>query len=876
MLLTKLRAPRAAVNDVVRLRLLEEVERGADRKLTLIVTPPGYGKSTLLSRWQSRTERASGWLSLDAADNDSLVFMEYLIGAIQSIDPCICQETASMLDAPSPPPAQQLIHSVLNEIAESTRPFVLILDDYHVISSLEVRSAVLQIIQGMPVNMAIVISSRQEPDLPTLKMSARGELVELGPEDLSFTNSETAEFLLVRQELELTAGEVEEITRWAEGWPVALRLISRVLRGRSHDQVRDLLEALSDNVPSIGDYLWDEVLEDRPPDQRAFLLQTSILHQFNPELAAAVTGNQVSAALLSNLARDNLFISRLDGPGNWYRYHHLFAEVLRQRLLEDTSETSLLELHTRAANWYEEHGHINEAAKHAILAGNWEHATRYLVTICREFHDQERVVSLRIWLGNLPEEPFVQAPKLAYWLAWALMRSGHARQAARPIELASSALAVPDNLASRQTELQFKVLRSIYEWDAAAGQAAAKALLDMLGSDVAADRVRTRIMLALLQETEGKLADAGESLEAARVLNERIAVRGLQVLELNATGGLLLAMGKLKEPADLFRRVIAIGDEWNDLPVQNAHHQLGSILLEWNRLEDARAHALAAIDLSKKMDTPIHLPSAHALLAALAKVDERWDVALDEIERSIAFCAAAEAWGPLSVFEEMQCRLWLATNQLTLAQRWLQQVGPSVLESARYEELKTTLTAIRVRIHEGRAHEVTNRLDHLRMLAHRHGWNRELVTIQTLRGIAECERGDLDAARSAIDEALEVGAPEGFLRSYLDEGPRALPVLKLAAREDGPHRNHAIAVLATAGESVPPLRSPAAEAPSILSTRERDVMRLVAGGLSNRAIGDTLFISEETVKTHLRRIFEKLEVSSRTQAVHKAQQLGLV
>ncbi|HET9661625.1 MAG TPA: LuxR C-terminal-related transcriptional regulator [Thermomicrobiales bacterium] len=876
MLLTKLRAPRAAANEVIRPRLLAEIEQGVDRKLTLVVTPPGYGKSSLLSQWQSRTERASGWVTLDSADNDFFVFIGYVVAAIQSIDPCICLETASMLEAPSRPPMQTLIRTILNEVAESTRPYVLIFDDYYVITSSEVQSALLQFIQGMPSNMAVVIASRLEPELPTMKMIARGELRELGPADLSFNDAEVSQFLVEQQGLDLTATELEEIARWADGWPVALRLFSEIARGHSQDQISALLGELPQNVDMFGDYLWDEILENRSQEQRSFLLQTSILKEFNPELASAITGGGDFGVLLRNLARDNLFVSRLGGLGNWYRYHHLFAEVLRKRLHESVDESSLLELHSRAAAWYGEHGYVQEAANHAIKARDWEHAARYLIRICQEFYDQGRMSSLRSWLHDLPDEPFLLEPTLAYWLAWAELRSGHWQAAVRPTELGRSAVIALNDPRLEQTSDQLEVLRSLFNWDARGGQVRAKALLESLGPDQSADRSRTQIMLALLQETEGDLFGAEASLEEARVINSRLGMRAFHVLEHNVSADLLFAMGKLSEAAALYSRTIAIGDEWNDLPVLNAHLRLATIMLEWNRLEEAREGAAKAIDLATKLDTPIYLPISHAILSTLASIDQQWNLALDEIERAIAICADCGLFGYIAGFEERRCRIWLAVGQLTLAQGWLLQIGPTALTSTRYEDLDTTLTAIRVRIHESRGHEVAELLGRLQDLAVRSDWKHHLLPILLLRAVVENQRGDEATARSAIDAALELGANEGYLRSYLDEGPNVIPLLRMAAREHGPQRDYAMKLLELSGESVPQPLPQVPEVPAIISARERDVLRLVAEGLSNKGIGDALFVSEETVKTHLRRIFDKLEVSSRTQAIRRAQQLGLL
>jgi LuxR family maltose regulon positive regulatory protein len=876
LLLTKLRAPRVAADDVLRTRLVEEIERGANHKLTLLIAPPGYGKSTLLGRWQRVTDRATGWLSLDSADNDFRVFIQYLITAIHSIDPTICPETASALYAPSLPSNRQLIQSVLNEVAQSTRPFVLIFDDYHTITSPEVQSAFFQLIQGMPVNMAVIISSRHAPDFPTLQMVARGELVELGPVDLSFSEAETAEFLLERQHLDLSPTELSHVAAWAEGWPAPLRLLARVLRGRSPEQIRDLLDELTDNVPSISDYLWDEVLETCPPSQRDFLLKTSILNQFTPELAAAVTGNQDATAVLRGLEREHLFLSRLSGPDHWYRYHHLFSDVLRRQLELESEEADVAALHARAAIWYGEHQLRTEAAKHAVLAKDWERAGSYLVDICEAFFDQERVGSLRHWLADLPDKLFLKEPRLAYWLAWARLRSGQLRQAERPLELARATRHEQHNRNVAELELELRTLHSLFKRDTRTGINDATALLALIGAEHATRSARVQIIRSLLQESAGDWAGAAASLEAARVLNSRPGVRGLHVLERKVTGTLLMAMGKLREPAELFRRVLVIGDEWNDLPVQHAHNLLGSILLEWNRPDEAMAHAMATIDLSQKLETPIHLASAHALLADLVVADGDWERALNEIERAIALCAGAAAWGHWRQFEAAKHRIWLAAGHLTLEQQRLQQTGFPQIESIAYETMPTVLSAARVRIHEERGPEAVPLLERLRDHARTNGWCRELLHIQTLLAVAASQGGDTEAARTAIDDALAIGAPEGFLRSYLAEGPRVIPVLQSATRGNAPQRNHALAVLAAAGEAMPGVQPMIPDTPSILSNRERDVMRLVATGLSNQAVADTLFISEETVKTHLRRVFEKLGVTSRTQAMHKAQQLGLI
>ena len=340
-----------------------------------------------------------------------------------------------MVRAPSQPPARQLIALLINEIAESTRPFVLIVDDYHVITSEEVQDAVQQLLQLMPANMSLILTSRREPALPTLRMNARGELVELGALDLSFTAEEAREFFFERQQLDLQRSEVDAIQRWAEGWPVALRLVAGALRGRSQERVQALLEALTDNVPSVSDYLWDEAIGSQSTERSTFLLRSAILRQFNPDVAGVVTEMPNAEELLNGLYRDNLFIARLYGPGSWYRYHHLFAELLRARLQETQPELVPV-LHRRAADWHEQAGFATEAVHHALATRDMAFAAESIERAILRTATWSRVDTALIqsWLNALPAEAVEPRPWLRLFLSRIQYVSGQRELAGQTLQ----------------------------------------------------------------------------------------------------------------------------------------------------------------------------------------------------------------------------------------------------------------------------------------------------------------------------------------------------------------------------------------------------------------------------------------------------------
>jgi LuxR family maltose regulon positive regulatory protein len=875
LLVTKLAGPRLRGDYLVRQRLLDAIGQAPDRKLTLISTPPGYGKTTLAARWRAWSEQPSVWVSLDESDNDPIQFFSYVVAAVETIDAGLCRETREILTRQVASSSKVIVSSFINEVAAVTRPFTIVLDDFHVIDAPEILEATKLLLQNMPDMMHMIITCRHDPPIPLLRMNARGELLELRARELSFVSEEVREYLRTLHSLDLGRTEIEAVEQWSEGWPVGLGLVARALQGKNKHEVGQVIAHIAENVQLVDDYLWEEILEQQPEEQRRFLLQTSVLSQFNHAACEVVTGSKDAASHLQSIERENLFLIGLEGRGHWFRYHPLFAEVLRDRLEREYSEAERLELYRRAAEWYESSGIVHESARYAVLAHDWDRAIRLLTHICADLFRAERLRTLRSWLENLPDHALAMQPELGYWLAWAHLRAGNHEEAARPALVAEREWTAAGNQAGAGKVLMLQLLKDLLSWDTTAGIERANRVLTLLEPDDIDDRARALILFALLQETAGDLARSETNLALSRALITEAASPGLQILELTVYAGLLLARGKLQEPEAIFKRIIRYGDEWNDPPVQNAYHRLAMIYLEWNRTEAVSEHLERVKDLASKTDAPLHLVATPEIQARLAWSREDWQLAFEEVEQAIGLCIRVGGLGFIPNLRELQCRLWLATGQLNQARSWAHNSGLDPQQPPEYNRLYEYLTLLRAMIFDNRSDKVPRLLSPLQASAESAGRFRELLEMHLIQAIAEWQLGNAEASAAAMERAFDIGAPEGFFQTFVREGPMLIPPLELAARHSATHRDYANSLLSVFGVTVKPETDSRPAKSDLLSTRETEVLQLVASGLSNSAIAETLFISEETVKTHLRRIFEKLNVSSRTQAVDRGRHLGL-
>jgi LuxR family maltose regulon positive regulatory protein len=871
LLFTKLARPRVRDDLVPRPRLLKLIDRGVERKLTLISGGPGYGKSTLVAEWLATTDMPAAWLSLDESDNEPHTFFSYLAATLRTLDPELGIELDRALNGDRVPPVRVLVTTLINELAIITRPFVLILDDLHLITSPETLEGFALLVRHMPQMLRLLVITRTDPALPLLRMRARGELFELRADDLSFTLDETRELLSGRFHLQLRERELREVQEWAEGWPVGLLLVGQQMQDQGPQERQALLARLGGDIRFVQDYLWQETVEQQSPERRQFLLQTSLLDQFNASLCTALTAGSEAASMLKQMERENLFLIGFDGAGKWFRYHHLFADVLRERLRQEYSPEAVRELHRRASAWYLQHGIAEDAARHALDAEDWETALPLLVQICAELDGQERISSLRQWLERVPPEVLQREPRLCTWFAWALVRHGRVSEALQLLEAGGVAWTPDERAGVLGLTLQIRMMQATYGWHVSQGLELGRQALHIVGNDQPTERSRLLLLTAILEEMRGDVDAADVCLRAMRDLAQSHTSQALRLMERNAAGGTLIMRGRLRDAAENLRHVIAAGDEWNDVVVQYAHWVLAGIYLEWNELDEADRVLRAGYDVTLKTNAPLHRGPLHQYFAEVAWARGDRIRAHEELDRAVETLRAVGSDGELRRANARRARFWIESNAMDEASVWVHDTGLTPGEEPDYSRFFEYLVLLRFLVREGRSERALAAIEPAIENAERSGRRGDLLQLLLLRAVAEHDLGHEPAAVAALQEAMAIGAPERYARSFLSLGAQLVPVLQASIRlqqANGEVAQSLLNQMNAAGDGV--------DSSGLLSQRELEVIHLVAAGESNRQIADHLFISEQTVKKHVSNIFIKFSVASRTQAIVRARQLGII
>jgi LuxR family transcriptional regulator, maltose regulon positive regulatory protein len=899
---TKLRAPRTRPNLVDRPRLREVLARNEVCPLTLVSAPAGFGKTTLLGDWSeqlSRDGKSVAWVSLDLSDNDPARFLTYLVGALQEIEEGIGEGVLASLRSPQMPPIEALMGVLVNELAEVAHEITVILDDYHLIDSDPVHEAVSFLLEHLPENARLVISSRADPPLPLARLRVRDQMTEVRAADLRFTPEEASAFLNDVMGLSLSEGDVAVLEGVTEGWIAALQLAALSMRDRQ--DTSGFVESFSGSNRHVLDFLAEEVLERQPEGVREFLLKTSVLERMSASLCDSLTSRNDGQQMLERLEHENLFVIALDDERQWYRYHHLFADVLRSRLQREQPER-IRELHRRAAAWYELNGWTSEAIRHALAAQEHDRAADLVERVARKMWFRGEVMTLLGWLEALPEETKGRRPQLLFQYSAALLWVGQLDDVEPLVQEIERAAGVsgegPDeDLQSSADEPVRQVLLG--------GVAAVRSWRAYLKGEPHDAIALARRALALLPEKDlelrtfaaFRLAEAyrtADDLEAATAAYAETAELGraaghdyLVLRAMSRQARLRMVQGRLRKADHLLRRALRFAVERGGdlLPATGEEHVfIGELLYEWNQLEAAARQLNEGIRLAERMGQLDTLVDGYVALSRAEMTRGSADSALETAQEASRLAERSGAAEAIVEAAAWNARLHLTRGDLTAAVLELERIAGTSAVSVSMVRETGQITRARLTMVRGEHDEALRLLEGLREAAEASDRKGNLLEILVLQALALWATNEKERAVTTLTRALVLAEPEGYVRTFADEGAAMGDLLsevldaqqrgRLDATPSVPMRYLAKLLAALAREDAAP--AAAERLPEPLSERELEVLALVAAGMSNKEIAGRLFVSVTTVKTHINNLYRKLDARSRIQAVACARELGIL
>lgn len=921
LLSTKLSLPPRPRALVPRRRLAARLEEGLGARMILISAPAGFGKTTLLAEWLHGREGAPplpvAWLSLDREDDDPTRFLAYLVAALQTLAPRLGEGLLWALHSPQPPPPESLLAVLVNDAADllDQGRYLLVLDDYHVIQAPDIHRMLSFLLDHLPPTLGLVVAGRAEPPVPLARLRGQGQLVNLRDADLRFTPQEATVFLNEIMGLALSASDVAALGTRTEGWVTGLQLAALSLRGRGADEIPAFIQDFAGSHRFVLDYLVEEVLQQQSPGIQAILLQTSILDRLCGPLCEAVVGNWAAEdpafvepgdegraggrawgqAVLEYMEANHLFTLPLDDERRWYRYHRLFADLLRARLPHLGPHLGCpppAKLHRRASAWYEAEGLRNEAIAHALAAGDGERAADLVTEVGLDLLVRGELATLLGWLRAVPDELVRSRPWLCIYHAWALALSGQDQPAKARLRTAEAGAAGSLVSEAGGHIAAIRAYMAAHAGDIPRAVALARQAVNLLPTGERTVRSVVAFTLAGVHRVQGDLEAAAQALSQASTMGQEGGNLHLAVSALCQLADLEIEQGQLHAAARRYRRALELA---GDLPVAaSAYSGLGGLRYEWNDLPAAQEHLARSLELHR------HWGNAEAMAADYGDV-LRLRLAQGDLEGAaavldeLAQLAGRPSFGPPSSFlvawaEICGVHLALARDDLRAAAHWAARPAAQSLpvqERAYLGEFRD-LTLARVYLTLGRQEaggvflpQAEGLLSQLLAVAEAQGrWGRA-IGILALLALVHQAAGETERALALLEPALERAEPEGYVRTFVDEGPPLAKLLAaLAARGYATgYANRLLAAFpAAAVDPQPPARDMPAEQPMVepLSDREMEVLRLVAAGLTNRDVAETLFIAVSTVKSHTNSIYGKLGVKNRTQAVARAQALGLV
>ncbi|MBP6470706.1 MAG: tetratricopeptide repeat protein [Chloroflexi bacterium] len=868
--------------------------------MVLFSAPAGYGKTTLVTEWinQIQVETAVCWLSLDEDDSDLKQFFNYLAAAIRPL-PDSQSSLLLLLQSPQTLPAKNLMAAFVNDVTPISTPFLLILDDYHAIESAEIDHAMAFLLDNMPPQMTLAITSRADPGFPISRLRARGELIEFRADDLRFTEAEAAQFLQQNMNITLSSDQIAALENRTEGWIAGLQMA--VLSMQNRGDVAGFIDSFTGSHRFIMDYLLEEVLNQQSVEVQDFLLQTAVLTHLCADLCDALRQTPPpSQQILEQLETHNIFLIPLDNDRRWYRYHHLFADLLRQRLQQQQPD-KVADLNGRASVWYENNGQPIKAIQHALAAKNVERVADLLELA---WPTMDRTFQYAAWLGwakTVPDEIVRTRPVLGISYTWALLNAGdmaaadaRLRDVEQRLQQPSPQIIIVDKKQFQSLPVFIASARAYHAQalgDTPGTMKYAQQALDLLPEDDYIKRIPAMMLLGLMYWGQGKLDTAYQSVDDAMSVFQKA---GQFIFAIGGTcclANMRIAQGRLQDAVSVYDQALQLALTQGDpaipgtadlyLGLAGLHHERGNVEEAQQNLSKSEALGEEAL-----ADWPYRLRIAQAQIKQ-SQGDMAGAITLLDEAETLYFSTPVPNLRPVSA---LKTRVWIAQGKLTSALSWEHEQGLSVADDLSFLRQFEHITLARLRIAQykqgGNDHamlEAMALLNRLLKAAEEGRWLTSMIEILLLQAVAHQAQDNLPLARVPLARALTLAEPEDYVRIFVDEGLLMAQLLSDTAAQ-GIQPDYTGKLLAAFETAVPqpnanltlPPISPEHTSIDSLSKRELEILTLIAAGLKSKEIAEQLVISLNTVLYHNKNIYAKLGVNKRTLAIAKAKELNLI
>jgi LuxR family maltose regulon positive regulatory protein len=884
LLTTKLHIPPQPLHVIHRDRLTDALEHAIlHYKLILVAAPAGYGKTTLLAQWARTTRLSVVWLSLSEEDNDPKRLLRYLVTGWEAVQPGVSESKVGLLLSGLSPDIEAVLAAIINAANDLPSHTVFVLDDYHLVEDPAIHQALTFLLDHLPPTLHLVLVSRGEPSLPLARYRARAELLELGVTDLQFGLQESAAFFNQSMGLELAEDKIIKLQDQLEGWVAGLQLAALTLQ--QHLTGTDKL-VVSGRHRFIADYLAEDVLAPLPDKLRRFLLQTGILDRLCGPLCDAITGKEDGQAMLETLEREKLFLGPLDDSREWFRYHPLFADFLREELnRHHPNEVS--DFHRRAARWYLANDLPEPAFDHALEGSDAELMVQIFDRYMNAKLSSGEIRVVERWVKALPAEWYSLYPVLGLARVGFLVYTGAFEESMRYIDEVEQRL-TPAESEDRRWQLArvmaVRCFMACAQNDIAGAEVYAGHALQALSAEDRNWRPGIYATLGDAYRHNARWEEARASYLEALAVTDSPELRFLSVHVFGALADLALRQGRLRDANSYWRKAVAViqkRENWDhlELPVMGwVYIRLGELLYEGNELAAAWEHLSRGLE-SAELGGDVRAMIAGYVIAGRLKLTLGEIAAATEyleLARPLVENAPFPDW--VARFDRLQIELWLAQGQLRTAINWADEVGQGDELRGRLESEEAHLAMSRVLIVKGDAPTLGQALALLKRLlesAEAEGRTAIIIEALALQALAEWQRGEQPEAMTALERALRTAEPEGYVRLFADLGlPLARLLLEARSRDVMPDYVGKLLAAVSADLALP--GSAEGTLPEPLSLREQEVLQLISAGLTNREIAEQLVISPETVKKHTGSIYGKLGVRGRTEAVRRAREVDLL